>query len=108
MTKETYIEMCEMLGQEISENDMPVEYGDLPDECQTAILIYSSLRDEYQEMSNTYLGKSLLGLLDLFNIYDIEHCDRKLILSFIEDLDVFRKKQLKLQKASEPTKSPEP
>jgi hypothetical protein len=91
MTKESYLQMCEMLGEEVDEDLLPVEFGDLPDECQTAINMYTNLKDNYLEMNGTYLGKSLIGLQDLYDIYEVDKQNRKLILDFIELLDTFRK-----------------
>lgn len=107
VTKESYFEMCEMLGQEPIEADIPVEFSDLPNECQTAIHIYSNLKDDRDPMQGTYYGKSLLGLLDLFTIYEVELQDRKLTLEFIQALDDFRKTNDRLTAKSKPQQSPQ-
>ena len=107
VTKEAYFQMCEMLGQEPVEADIPVEFMDLPHECQTAIYIYTSLKDEIDPMSGTYHGKSLLGLLDLFSIYEVEHLDRRIVLEFIQSLDGFRKEANRIKVQAATNKSPQ-
>ena len=43
MTKEQYFEMCEMLGSQPVDSEIPVELDDFPVEVQQAFLVYKQL-----------------------------------------------------------------
>ena len=90
MTKEQYFEMCETLGNEPVEEEIPVEYDDFPDEVQLAISIYRLLRDEWEYMGGTYIGKNLNGIFQLFDVYDIEESDKRYYLELIHIIDAIR------------------
>ena len=90
MTKEQYFEMCEMLGSDPVESEIPVEFNDFPDEVQLALSIYRMLRDEWEYMNGNYLGKNLNGIFDLFEVYDIEFKDKKYYLELIHNIDSIR------------------
>jgi hypothetical protein len=68
MTKDQYFEMCEMLGSEPSDSEIPVEFEDFPFEVQQAFNAYRMLRDEWDTMNGTYLGKSLIGVRDILEL----------------------------------------
>jgi hypothetical protein len=57
MTKEQYLLMCEQLGTEPIEEEIPTEFGDFPHVVQEAIQIFSILPDNWEGMSGTYMGK---------------------------------------------------
>ena len=62
MTKEQYFEMCDMLGTEPDESEMPIEQEDFPYELQQAFQIYYLLRDvwegsRYREANTRNLAK---------------------------------------------------
>lgn len=90
MTKETYFEMCEMLGSEPIKEEIPVEYEDLLVDVQEAMGIYSKLRDEWDTMNGVYLGKSYSGILDIFEILEVLPEDRKTVFSLIGMIDGIR------------------
>ena len=101
MTKDSYFELCEVLGTEPVEEEIPVEMEDFPDEVQRAISVYFKLRDEWESMSGTYMGKSYLGLQDILSIMEVEKEDRKDILEWIGVLDTARSQIFKAQKAKQ-------
>jgi hypothetical protein len=72
MTKEQYYEMCEMLNQEPIEEHIPIEFVDLHEEVQEAIGVYNMLQDNWDSMNGIYLGKSMAGIYDVFNIMGVE------------------------------------
>jgi hypothetical protein len=72
MTKDTYYEMCEMLGNEPVESEIPVEFEDFSFEVQQAFNAYRMLRDEWDTMSGTYLGKSLIGIKDILEATEVD------------------------------------
>lgn len=90
MTKEQYFEMCDMLGSEPVESEVPVEFDDFPDEVQLALSIYRMLRDEWEYMNGNYLGKNLNGIFELFEVYGIEFNDKKYYLELIHIIDSIR------------------
>lgn len=95
MTKDAYFDMCEMLGSEPIEEEIPVERGDFPVEVQEAIEVYYRLRDEWDTMSGTYMGKSYVGLRDILDIMEIPQEDRKWTLDWISIMDSVRAKSIK-------------
>jgi hypothetical protein len=104
MTKEQYFEMCEMLGSQPSEEEIPVEFEDFPLEVQEAYLLYNILSDNWDGMSGTYMGKDLSGIKDIMEIYGIE--DARLTLQLINSIDSTRRTIINNKRAtkSQPTK----
>jgi len=104
MTKEQYFEMCEMLGSEPSEEEIPVEFEDFPLEVQEAYLLYNILSDNWDPMSGTYMGKQMAGIKDIMEIYGIE--DARLTLQLINSIDSIRRTIINNKRASknQPTK----
>lgn len=102
MTKEQYFEMCEMLGAEPKDSEIPVEFGDLPLDVQEAYHVYSHLKDTWNVMDGSYTGKDYAGILDVLEIMGIE--DKRSIFSIIELLDRKRKEAIRMTTPSEPTK----
>lgn len=94
VTKDTYFEICELMGNEPEESEIPVDLEDLPLEVQQAFDIYYMLRDEWDGMSGSYTGKSLVGISELLEINEIEIEDRRSILAFLKIIDSARSKEL--------------
>lgn len=104
MTKEMYFEMCEALGNEPVEEEIPIEIDDFPDEVQEAISIYYKMRDEWDTMNGVYLGKNYAGFSDILDILEIDHIDRKFLLELISIMDSIRSKVLAAQRPKQDTK----
>lgn len=98
MTKDSYFELCEALGAEIIEEEIPVEMSDFPSSVQQAIAVYYKLKDDWDGMSGSYMGKSYLGLMDILEIMEIEKEDRPMVLDYISVLDSARSKAIQAQK----------
>lgn len=96
--------MCEMLGEEPTEEDTPIEFSDLDAILQQSLDIYSSLRDEYDYFSGTYIGKNFSGSLELLSLMDIPKEDYKFYLDLIKVIDSIRKE---LYKPASTPKTPE-
>jgi hypothetical protein len=90
MTKDQYFEMCETLGSDPVEDQIPVEFNDFPDEIQLAISIYRLMRDEWEYMGGTYTGKNFNGIFELFDVYNIEQLDKRYYLELIHIIDGIR------------------
>lgn len=97
--------MCELLGSTPIESEIPVEYGDLSLDVQAALSIYSKLRDEWDTVNGTYLGKSYAGIVDIFDILDVPTEDRRSTFELIEMIDTQRAKVMKAN-APKPNKKP--
>lgn len=101
MTKEAYFELCEALGNQPVESEIPVELDDFPLEIQEILEIYKFLKDDWEPMSGTYLGKHFTGVLEIFDLFDVNKQDRKLYLSLLQLLDSIRSKEIKKQKPTD-------
>lgn len=101
MTKEQYFDMCEQLGSEPIESEIPVEFDDFAMEVQLALSIYRMLRDEWEYMNGTYLGKNLNGIFELFDVYDIDPKDKKFYLELIHMIDSTRIDEIRNSKPTE-------
>jgi hypothetical protein len=92
MTKDRYFEMLEMLNSDPIESEIPVEFEDLYDEVQEAILVYNMLQDNWDSMNGVYLGKVLSGIKDIFDIMEVANA--KSCYQIISVLDSHRGKIL--------------
>ena len=88
MTKDKYFEMCEMIGSEVKEDEIPVEYEDLHDDVQETLSVYNTLQDNWDSMNGVYLGKSMVGITDVFRLMNVD--DTKTCFLIIGVLDKAR------------------
>jgi hypothetical protein len=100
MTKEAYFEMCEMLGNEPIEEEIPVEFDDFPYEVQQAFMVYRMLRDEWEGMNGIYLGKSLIGIKEILDVCEIDTQDYKTMLMLVQIIDSIRQEQINIKHQS--------
>jgi hypothetical protein len=99
VTKATYFEICEQMGNEPIESEIPVEFEDLPIELQQALLVYRLLQDQWEGMNGIYLGKSLVGIQDIFEYLEItDLVDKKFIFQLIKTIDGIRSEQINNKK----------
>ncbi len=94
MTKDQYFEMCEALGSEPIDEEIPIEIGDFPQEVITSFNLYYSLRDMWDSMGGGYLGKDTSTLFNYFELYDIDKPDQLFILGIIQHIDYARGKSI--------------
>jgi hypothetical protein len=102
MTKDQYFEMCEMLGSEPLDSEIPIEHDDLPVEVQEALRIYSSLQDCWDYMGGNYIGKNLVAFKDLLDIYEVPQEDRRVVYEIVLHVDRIRTKIFAEQKPKTP------
>jgi hypothetical protein len=95
MTKELYFEMCEQLGTEPIEAEIPVDFNDLVLELQEALKIYNTLQDNWDYMGGNYIGKNLTGFKDIMEMYGVQDCDRLMMYELILEIDRLRAKQIR-------------
>jgi hypothetical protein len=85
--------MCELLGQEPKEEDMPIDINDLAYQTQLSLEVYQYLGENWTEMA--YLGKNINGISEIFDILGIDNkYDRLLILRFIRIIDAYQSKKI--------------
>lgn len=94
MTKDAYFEMCEALGSEPIEEEIPLEIDDLPTEAQTAILLFNGLKDIWDHMNGTYLGKQRETISQHFDLMGVPEEDRRILYELICDIDNIRVKMV--------------
>jgi len=101
MTKDAYFEMCEALGSQPLESEIPVEFDDFPLEVQQAFNAYRMLRDEWDTMSGIYLGKSLIGIKDVLEATEVEASEQKFIVMLIRVIDNIRSDEINNKKKTQ-------
>lgn len=94
MTKDTYFEMCELLGNQPIDSEIPVEYDDFPVEVQEAIRIYNNLQDNWDYMGGNYIGKNLNGFKDILSIFEVDPQDYRAVYELIMRIDRIRSKSI--------------
>lgn len=84
MTQDRYLEICEQLGQEPDEREIPPHVTDLPEETQEAIKIFNMLGDRiYPDVG--YIGKDYTNLPILLEVCGVEDIDLTLdVLGFLD------------------------
>lgn len=92
MTAEQYLEMCEMMGMEPDESQIPVDFIDFPELVQQILNLYNLLVDHWDGMSGVFFGKRLDGIFDLFKIYGLVDYEQLYALNIIKFLDSVRSK----------------
>jgi hypothetical protein len=96
-----YFEMCEALGTEPTESEIPVEFDDFPLEVQQAFNAYKMLRDEWDTMNGVYLGKSLIGVKDVLEATEVEISEHKFIIMLIRIIDSVRSDEINNKKRTQ-------
>lgn len=93
MTKDTYFEMCEMLGEEPLEAEIPIELSDFAELVQQCFVMYGILSDTWDSMGGNYLGKDYSIIFNLFDLYQISDPSEKLLsLELLQHIDNVRAK----------------
>lgn len=92
MTKYQYFEMCEQLGTDPIESEIPIEFDDLLLEVQEALHVYNYLQDNWDYMNGNYIGKNLVGFKDILEISGIEPDYHRSIYEIVITVDRIRQK----------------
>jgi len=110
MTKERYYEVCEALGSEPIEEEIPIELEDLPLDVMVAYGVYDRLRDVYDNFNGNYLGKDTTNIFTICKLLDIPEEEYKDIWDIISLLDKHRgsvlQQELSKQRAASKSKAP--
>lgn len=73
MNLQQYLDMCEQMGWEPDEDNMPTDFATLKEESQHAVNLFNMLPDKIEGMSGTWLGKDYSCLEVFMNIFEIEN-----------------------------------
>ena len=77
--------MCEQLGTEPKEEEMPPEIGSFPLEIQEAFVVHSIMPDKWDGASGSYMGKDWSPLKDLLDINEVQ--DQKTVCYFLKHIE---------------------
>lgn len=69
MTKDMYFEMCEQLGTQPVEEEIPLELGDFPMEIQQIFSLYDNLEDKVSDFSGVFTGKVYTNFPLFYDIF---------------------------------------
>ena len=84
MTKEKYLRVCEQLGKEPTDKEMPPDMEDFPDIVQEAINTFNMLGDRvYPDIG--YVGKDYTNLPIYLDLYEVQ--EKELFLRILAWLD---------------------
>jgi len=84
MTRERYFKMCEQMGQEPNEDEIPPDFEDFPSIAIDAMNTFSMLGDKVVPDIG-YLGKDFTNLPHYMDIYEVE--DKELFLEILTYLE---------------------
>jgi hypothetical protein len=101
MTREAYFELCEVMGNQPVEDEIPVEFDDFPLEVQQAFGVYRMLRDEWDTMNGLYLGKTLIGIKDILEAMEVEPDEQKFTIVLVRMIDQVRSNEINSKKISD-------
>ena len=73
ISSEQYFAICEQMGVEPKEEDIPQDPSTFSLEAQQALLIMNVLPDLWEGMNGGWLGKNYNGLFDIFKLYKIDN-----------------------------------
>jgi hypothetical protein len=73
MDAEQYLNMCEQMGWEPKEEELPKDPAYLSYNIQCALVLYNALPDKWEGMSGSWMGKDYSGLMDIMNIYRMDN-----------------------------------
>lgn len=79
--------MCEIMGSEPLDSEMPCEREDLADETQFIFALYDKLPARWEGFSGQYLGKELGLLKDLFEVYNLQEYQKLYAWEIIPIID---------------------
>ena len=84
MTRERYLELCEQMGNEPIEEEIPPDWSDLPEIVTYAVNTFNLMGDRvYPEIG--YVGKDYTNLNHYIELYAIE--DKEFFLHILSWLD---------------------
>jgi len=90
--EETYLKICEAMNSEPLESETPPDVEEFLEDTQIALYIYNTLPNRWDGFNGFYLGKDLLLLPLLLDLYNITDIDLKLFtiqcMTFIDEINM--------------------
>lgn len=81
------------MGTEPVESEMPPTLSDFPELVQLTFNLYSLMRDQWDSMGGSYLGKDLGSIFEFFRLFKFElDSEQLLAISFMQQMDAIRAK----------------
>lgn len=74
--------MCEQMGWEPKEEEIPLDGSTLSLEAQQALILLNVLPDKWEGMSGSWLGKDYSGLGTIMDIYKIH--DKRTVFELLQ------------------------
>ena len=102
MTVDAYFDMCEQLGTEPIDDEIPIELGNLVAEAQQAWQIFDLLPDRFDSFSGSYYGKDLSSLINYYQLFDVE--DMVYTTLIIRMFDFYETKEISSKIKNKPKK----
>lgn len=94
MTQETYYDMCEQLGIDPEDGDIPVTFDDLSIQTQHAFNIFQYLPDNWDSMNGVYLGKSFDNIEFIFELLEIDRSNWLSVINLLNTIITLRMKKI--------------
>ena len=82
MTLDQYLLMCEQMGWEPNDTEIPRDSTELSIESQQALILLNVLPDKWDGMSGSWFGKDYSGLSAIMDIYKIE--DKRIVFELLQ------------------------
>jgi hypothetical protein len=92
--------MCEALGSDPVESEIPIEFEDLMLDVQESLSIYQAMQDMWDTMSGTYMGKNFTGIKDILDLSGVE--DHKTTFTLLKKIDSIRADIIASKKPKKP------
>lgn len=106
VTKETHLEMCEMMGTVADEDSLPPDLSDFSHEVQQAVQVFGFLKDMWDPFGGNYLGKDLSIIFQIFELLQVEESDKSLIFKIVQHLDYCRAQIIKRKQEAQASQKP--
>jgi hypothetical protein len=73
MDADQYLSMCEQMGWEPKEEELPKDPAHLSYNVQCALVLFNALPDSYAGMSGVWVGKDYSALSTIMNIFQFDN-----------------------------------
>ena len=73
VSAEQYFAICEQMGVEPKDEDIPRDPSTFSTEAQQALVVMNALPDIWEGMNGLWLGKNYNGLFDIMKLYKIDN-----------------------------------
>ena len=73
ISTEQYFAICEQMGVEPKDEDIPKDPSTFSIEAQQALVLMNALPDIWEGMNGLWLGKNYNGLFDIMKLYKIDN-----------------------------------